>query len=384
MINKTLKAGLIVIFCVLQVLLWVKLMFWLAVPLLLFMLTGIILKKIQFYQNQPIPYNILFLSAIFLLAISIKVFLFNLFMVPSGSMENTIMPGDRIVSNKLDYGPALPQTPFDIPWINLLFYLNKKSRDRLGENWWPYKRLKGLTTVKHNDVVLFKIPLDFDLVLVKRCSGLPGDSIQIKNNRVFVNNIQQNTNFNVKYLQKLYSHNKKQVISELDKIGVGTFYENFNGDIEVSTSPLNIDLISKIYGVDSVENFIADTSIVYPYYTKLKWTPYCYGPVYLPQKGDTIILNEFNYYVYRQPIKLFENDSLTLCSDSVYVNGTYQTQYTFKNSYYWMMGDNRNCSVDSRYWGMVPEHLIIAKAWFVLFSKNNGDYNWFRCFKAIH
>lgn len=91
MINKTLKAGLIVIFCVLQVLLWVKLMFWLAVPLLLFMLTGIILKKIQFYQNQPIPYNILFLSAIFLLAISIKVFLFNLFMVPSGSMGTGLL-----------------------------------------------------------------------------------------------------------------------------------------------------------------------------------------------------------------------------------------------------------------------------------------------------
>src|SRR5690625_4542534 len=131
------------------------------------------------------------LTGVFVLAILIRVFLMEIYTVPSGSMEKSLIPGDRIMMSKVHYGPKMPQSPFEIPWVNLLVYMNKEARAAMDSTWWGFKRAKGFTEISANDVVVFDPPHDPDHHYIKRCVGLPGDTLSLENASVYINDRKQ-------------------------------------------------------------------------------------------------------------------------------------------------------------------------------------------------
>ncbi|WP_255449899.1 signal peptidase I [Seonamhaeicola sediminis] len=143
------------------------------------MLFTFLLQKFKKRHVSLIIFTVLFLYS--------KIFLFDIFKIPSSSMENELFTNDVILVNKLKYGPRLPRSPFDIPIINIGCHFNKNAKKRKKENWWPYKRLSGTTTIQRGDIMVFNSTWKKDFILVKRCTGLPGDTLTIKETSVFIN-----------------------------------------------------------------------------------------------------------------------------------------------------------------------------------------------------
>jgi signal peptidase I len=240
------------------------------------------------------------------------IFIFQTSLIPTPSMKPTLNEGDYIIVNKLAYGPRIPITPLSLPigntyldWIQL-----------------PYMRIPGYSSVKHNDVIVFNYPMDDDLPIderkgyVKRCVGLPGDTIKMKNGSLSIND-------------------------------------------EKITEPSTI-----------FHKYIIDSSIYSPAYfpnrSEIKWNADNFGPLYIPEKGKNILLTKKNITLYQRVIEKYENNILKIKNDSVFINDNYRMTYTFKMNYYFVMGDNRSNSVDSRFWGFVPEDHLIGKASYIL------------------
>lgn len=316
-------------------------LYWLALgAFLVFLICLLFRSKLSVFgwirSNSFVSSPILIIG-IFLLAISIRVFFIEIFAIPSGSMENTLFPGDKILVSKLDYGPAMPKSPYQIPWINLLWYLGAGKTTNMDSVYWEYKRLSGFSSVKHGDVTVFIHPLwgNRDNFFIKRCVAIPGDTLQIIDGVVFDNRL-------------------KIAIPDLVK------------------QPYNMSLLTN----DSAQ-------WVNPKNRKLAWTIDNYGPVVIPRKGITIILTSISLLVYQQTINLLEKTKIEEKNGIFYLNNQPVTTYTFKQNYYFMMGDNRNNSNDSRYWGFVPEEDVVGKAVVVLFSNNETGFQWHRILKPI-
>jgi len=244
----------------------------------------------------------------------IRIFVFQIFNVPTFSMNNTLKEGDYILVNKLAYGTRIPITPLSLPigntyidWIQI-----------------PYLRIPGFTNVAHNDIIVFNFPLEDDLPIdhrqeyVKRCIGLPGDTILIKKGIVFVNNKKITESENILYL------------------------------LDEQKNRLLID--SSVY-----------SPAVFPNSSNIKWNADNFGSLYIPKKGETISFTKENIILYKRVIEKYENNILNLKNDSVFINNQYCINYTFKMNYYFTLGDNRYNSIDSRFWGFVPEDHLIGR-----------------------
>jgi len=360
-------------------------LYWLGISIALLQTLSYSINRFEIKRRVTWLYYTLFFTAIFLFTIVVKVFFVKLYHVPTSSMENAIMPGDRVVANKLAYGPRLPKSPFEIPWIDILFYLNNKSRDRINEQWWPYYRLNGYSTIKRDDLVLFNSPSNSDMVLIKRCIALPGETMQIVNDSVFIDNklsVQANS---VKLSKLVYSDDVKALLKELDAQGIFHSNRYYADAIETQVGLNQLKDLYKINNVDSIKSITSDTTHVFPVNKEFDWQIDNYGPLLIPKQGTKITLNRRNFLLYSQIIDFYEGDNISMQSDSVFINGEFETHYSFKKNYYWMMGDNRNDSYDSRYFGIVPKEDIISKASLILFSKPQfGEIQWCRFFKMLN
>lgn len=301
------------------------------------------------FLNNVIKGMFLFLF-VFFMAISIKLLTFEVYKIPSSSMENTLFHNDVIVVNKLKYGPRLPRSPFEIPWINIAFYANKKVRDSRNISWWNYKRFSGTTIIKNGDVMVFTM-FENNMAIVKRCMGIAGDTLKIKKGNVFINNKYFNPSILINNADKFKVSDRKIIYKKLDSISTNT---------------------------------LSTTSSLYPKSKNLHWTLDDYGPFIIPKKGMTIYLTPENYVLYSKVINTHENVELKEILGSYYVNGNKVTSYKFKEDYYFMMGDHRKESMDSRYWGFVPESRIVGKVQCVLFSNYQNEFRWDRFFKSVN
>lgn len=231
-----------------------------------------------------------------------RAFFFQGYTVPSESMEKTYVKGDRIVVNKLVFGARVPITPLSLPFT-------EKYVDWIEL---PYLRFPGYGEIKRNDVLVFNFPLELDLPIdqrkefVKRCKGLPGDKIQIHKGRVIVNSTQKSITIN------------------------NPFFD----------------------------------SKIYPHASLFLWNKDELGPLIVPKKDMQINLNKENYYLYKSLIENHENNRIAQLGNDFYVNGKKSKTYKFLQNYYYMLGDNKSKSYDSRYWGFVPESHIIGKVSF--------------------
>jgi signal peptidase I len=286
-----------------------------------------------------------YLFAIVLLAVWVRIFFFEIYTIPSSSMENTLLPGDRVLVLKLAYGPALPRSPFDIPWFNVLFLVSDKAKQRFQEDWWAFRRLKGLTIPRHNEVMVFRSPHNRHEFFIKRCVGLPGDTLEIINNQVWLNGI-----------------NKDLAIASVVKNNYYPWVNEFmNSDSAAITNP------------------------VFPYSEFFHWNIGSFGPLIVPRQAMTILLNDSLVALYSDALAEIEGVDLMAVSENAVSpsTGAVMEFYSFQNDYYFLLGDNRNASYDSRYFGFIPEQNIVGKAVLVLFNFRDGNFTNKRWLKKI-
>jgi len=352
----------------------------------------------------------------FIIVLFIKTFLFETFKIPSSSMEKTLLTGDYILVNKTRYGPRLPITPLTIPFTHNTLPRNKR-KTYLGWIQFPYKRLKGTNIIRRNDVVVFNypfnkypdnssnfslnkqsnIPIDKKDIYVKRCVGTPGDTIQIKHNVLYINNQKEKTRDTYQYNYFVYTNNK---IFPADMSSINISNKDIV-DAKISDYEYILPLTKTM--ADKISNIKYVTSITkfeqkqkppkhekyFPRHPAYKWNRDNFGPLVVPKKNDTVQLTLNNLPLYEQIIRKYEKNHLSVKDSLIYMNGKETCHYVFKMNYYWMMGDNRHQSIDSRYWGFVPKNHIIGKASIIWLSlSSTGRFFPFnirfkRCLKTI-
>ncbi len=317
------------------------------------------------------------------------------FTIPTPSMEKSLLVGDFLFVSKIHYGPRTPATPLQIPlthqkiWgTNIPSYVDWIQL--------PQFRFPGFSKVKQNDVVVFNhppelnYPVDLKTNYIKRCVGLPGDSLKVVDTQVYINNKpldnppKMETSYFIMSDQKI----KDRVFQDYD---ITDIQPNTQGYIAMMT-PTTAAEFGKQPFVNKVESLKKSSEQVnprvYPQNAGIfPWNEDFYGPLWIPAEGATIDLTEKNIALYIDVIRNYEgNDTVRVENGKVWVDQQEISTYTFKQNYYFMMGDNRHNSEDSRFWGFVPEDHIVGKAFFIWLSldKNEGFINKIRWSRLLN
>jgi len=398
----------------------------------------------------------------------INIYFFQNYQIPSSSLEKSLLVGDFLFVSKVDFGPRVPNTPLAFPLAHhTLPLLNCKSYS----DWphWGYKRIPGLTHVKRNDIVVFNFPAGdtvpskpefsnpdyYSLCInealrnnlpvemgsqyiknhpeiygkllfrpvdrrenyVKRCIGLPGETIQIKDNIVLINgkSIEDQPGVQYNYFVQTKGSNisdaqfRKWGISIEDRNTISpdafkTYFlpleKDVNGAIKpVYEFPATREVIEKVQKSPAIDTVIIEPDVIgdmevggmtYPLSPEIKWRRDHFGPLWIPKKGASISLTHQNLLLYSRVIHNYEGHNLVVHGGKTIIDGKPATTYTFQMDYYWMMGDNRHNSADSRAWGFVPEDHIVGKPLFVWLSLDkdrgilDGKIRWRRFFKKAY
>lgn len=334
-------------------------------------------------------------------AIVIRTFVVEAYTIPTASMEKTLLIGDFLFVSKLHYGARIPVTPLSVPFVhNTLPFTNGNSYTE-----WisiPYKRLPGFQKIKRNDIIVFNYPLEDSRPVdkkenyIKRCVAVAGDTLEIRNAEIFING-KRSSGFPGQ--QQEYS-----VITDgtdikqyfLESLDITEFSRLSNpGEFRASLTKSAVDSVLALKNVQSVTTVIQQKShapeVIFPQdQLHFDWSVDNLGPIWIPSKGSTITLDSGNIALYQRIISRYEKHVLTIDKDGhILIDGKATAQYTFTMNYYWMMGDNRHNSLDSRYWGFVPEDHIVGKAWFIWMSLKSeatgfDKVRWDRIFQSIH
>ena len=349
----------------------------------------------------------------------IQLYWFQMFVIPTGSMESTLLAGDYILVDKVAYGPRVPMTPLSFPFVHNTMPLNpeKASFSTAWER--SYRRLAATDEVKRGDVVVFNFPngdtvimedpardyyellrmpefgateaerrayladnytimvrpLDKKENYIKRCVAVAGDTLKIVDGVVYTNGEKE------KYVPKRqYSY-----ISGKTRRPINPTVD-FDGLL--MPEPITDDAIANYQSEDPVKVGNTPAGYLIPHLMSgesASWNLDNFGPVWVPKAGETIELTPENMAMYGRCIAVYEQRLVEQKGDKIYIDGVEATHYTFLMDYYFMMGDNRHGSLDSRFWGFVPEDHIVGKASFVWFSvdPNGGGVRWQRIFTKI-
>jgi signal peptidase I len=330
----------------------------------------------------------------------VKGLLFSAYAIPSGSMEGTQLTGDYLFVSKISYGPRIANTPLAIPFTEPTMYGVKTYWDILQL---PYLRLPGFTKIKNRDIVVFNkpdeagpeynLPVDERTCLIKRCQAIPGDVLSIVNAQVYINGkpapnaSKQQTSYDVVTNGVTINPDilQEQRITIQNQPSANTY--------EMVMSESAAAMLKTLSNVKSVTPIIAAAGVydaeIFPHNAKFKWNLDNFGPIRLPKKGWATPLNDSTLTLYRRAIEVYENNKVTVNGKDILINGKKADSYTFKMDYYWMMGDNRHDSLDSRFWGYVPEDHVIGKAvltWFSTDSTQNifNRVRWNRVLRQIN
>jgi signal peptidase I len=365
----------------------------------------------------------------------IRTFVFEAYVIPSGSMEKTLLVNDFLFVNKMSYGARIPQTPLSFPFVHNTMPGSITTPSYLKWIQIPYKRLPAFTPVKRNDVVVFNVPagdtiinlpeygskqLYYDVLrtqfkgdrealmnqfpvlvhpmdktdnYIKRCVAEGGDLLQIKNAELYINGqkaylpqssqteylVETNgTNFTEEFLMTALGINVQDTEGQIQTI------ENKPNLYKINMTPQELEVMKKQKNVNIislyVDNFVGG---FFPYDdSNFPFSLDNFGPIKIPKKGETINLTPQNIALYKRLISDYEHNKFEEQNGKFLINGKETNTYTPIYNYYWMMGDNRHRSQDSRYWGFVPETHIVGKASMIWFSYDKGP-RWGRLFNTI-
>jgi signal peptidase I len=351
------------------------------------------MKKIKAYISQWIRALLFALLTV----VVVKFFFFWVYVVPSSSMEKTLLPGDLIFVNKMAYGVRLPITPLTVPLSHEKMPFNKELKSFSDWIQLPYFRIFA-DSIQRNDVLVFnypratELPVDHRPFYIKRCIGLPGDTLQLKNKEVILNGERLPFPKEVAFNYKVHSNVKltndtllKYGITEGGRVGGKGFYQ-----LTLSNNA-KAELMDRKY-ITSIRPLKVDplgyADYIFPYHKSYQWNIDYFGKVIIPKKGVTVELDQKNIHLYQRIIEIYEGNELKLDGENILINKHIVSAYTFKMDYYFMMGDNRHNSSDSRFWGFLPEDHIVGKATSVVLSLNKkaklqAKYRWNRFFKKI-
>ncbi|KXX70178.1 signal peptidase I [Flammeovirga sp. SJP92] len=332
---------------------------------------------------------------------------FEAFTIPTSSMEKSLLVGDYLFVSKVHYGPRTPKTVLQLPLTHQTIW-GTQIPSFLDWIQLPQFRLPGFTDVKNNDVVVFNYPAeegfpsDMKLNYIKRCIGIAGDTIQIKNQEVFINGdrveVPEDSETQYRVVSKTQIGKKtleRYNVYAYDYNNVGHYkLKNIPGPEGKFTYSAMLPLhtakeLRKLDFIESVEKIYArkDPSI-FPQNPNNTWSIDNFGPLYIPKEGDVVKITNDNWSQYKDIIIKYEdNENVVFKNGQLSIDGQVQDSYTIKQDYYFMMGDNRHNSLDSRYWGYVPADHIIGKAVMVWMSMDrNPDASmirWNRIFNFI-
>ena len=466
-------------------LLWLR--SWLGLIVVPFIFDVYITKKIKWQwwreKENPVRTIMSWVDAIVFALVAvyfINQFFFQNYVIPSSSLEKSLLTGDYLFVSKVSYGPRIPETPLTMPLTQHtmpeLFGVRMKSYIEWPH--WEYRRVSGLGKVEQNDIVVFNYPAgdtictalpyetryyelcyakgyeqyalshagqlaepdsmtalerrayfatiynlgkkflnehseEFGQIAtrptdrrenyVKRCVGLPGQTLQIINQIVYIDGQQAKTpdNAQVTYVVKLNNYSVYDLLSpQMDDLlrELQITKEDISQLGYMGAMPLTrhaaVELVRR--GVAESVQPVTDEMLVgmgmdrdiYPQNGNFHWTRDNYGPIWIPVKGATIDLTLDNLPIYERPIRTYEKNSLEVRDGRIFINGEETTKYTFRLDYYWMMGDNRHNSADSRYWGFVPEDHIVGKPIFIWWSSDPdrsgfSGIRWNRLFNMV-
>jgi signal peptidase I len=344
----------------------------------------------------------------------IRTFFIEAYVIPTPSMERTLLVGDFLFVSKVNYGPRTPMTPIAFPFAHHTMPVTGTKAYWDGLEL-PYYRLPGLSEVKRGDVVVFnypadtinKRPADKQENYIKRCQGVAGDTLSVVNAQVYVNR-KAAPNPSGEQMEYIYKTNGTDLNPEVfrdlhvsfydsvGKAGIPTMtaasaklfksYSNVTSFTPRITPKGQPDPFGDVFPRSSTTVLDPVLAIKVPSY---HWNVDNFGPIIIPKKGWTVKLDSMTFPIYERAIEVYEHNKLDIKDGELYINDVKTMSYTFKMNYYWMMGDNRHDSEDSRYWGFVPEDHIVGKALFIWMSwDDNASFfskiRWGRLFNGIH
>ncbi len=399
----------------------------------------------------------------------IRTFVFEAYTIPTPSMEKSLMVGDYLFVSKLAFGPKIPNTPLAFPFVHHTLPWSATAKSYVEWLKFPYHRYAGFRHIKNNNIVVFNYP-DGDTVAInrqdrsyyamvrefgwsfvnnpnsinpntgqpfgeivarpadkrenyiKRCIAIPGDTLLIVNQDVYINGKKgvMPNNYETEYF--ILGKTKTLTKTELEEIGLSDsevnsytnsiFNQNYKAAIQniflpkttsdtlfsetelprlglINLSPKMAEKIRQHPEVEKLVKLTYRKGVVYPKDeifphdpANYKWNQDNFGPLYIPKKGATVDLNSKNIVLYNRIIEVYEGNKLEVKANKIFINDKEVNSYTFKLDYYWMMGDNRHNSADSRFWGFVPEDHIVGTPSFIWLSRNldDGSIRWDRVF----
>lgn len=362
--------------------------------------------------------------------VPLKLYFFGMYMIPTPSMENTLLVGDYLFVNKLEYGPRMANTPLSFPFVQHTMPLTKSTPSFVDWIQYPYKRLKGFSQIERDDVVVFNFPAGDTVAMIepevtyyellrvmgreelekksevvfrpvdkrenyiKRCVAVAGDSLMVVEGKVVVNGVPQKKIPGLEFTYFVQVESGARLApGYLEELGISLSEVSLENQVyqmpltEESEAALakNPKVVRMVRGVSQ-----GVSEAVFPQRPDLyHWNEDNYGPIWIPKKGATVALDLKTLPLYTRIIKNYEGNTLEVMADStILINGAPTTEYTFKMDYYFMMGDNRHNSADSRYWGFVPMDHIEGKASFIWLSITPGKslltgIRWDRMFDKI-
>ncbi|RDC55132.1 signal peptidase I [Pedobacter chinensis] len=361
----------------------------------------------------------------------IRVFFIEAYTIPSGSMERSLLIGDFLFVSKVNYGPRIPMTPVAFPFAHHTMPLTTSTKAYWDGVQWKYHRLPGLSEIKRNDVVVFNFPEgdtvavenqadsyynmvrnmgreqvrnSFTIVdrpvdkrenFIKRCIAIPGDVIAMSNGVASVNGKQEplkNTGM-MPYRVEFKTMDFNYAVLDEFKLDLGNSPAVAENTYVINASPEIVDKLKTFDFVKSVtlspDPVGPEQGGVFPHDPNRSWNRDNFGPIKVPAKGWTVKIDSVTMPLYYRAIRTYEGNKVEKKDGIWYINDKVATNYTFKMDYYWMMGDNRHNSADSRYWGFVPEDHIVGKALFIWMSWDSeasffSKIRWSRLFRGIH